>query len=210
MATARDTARPSVSAKNDFFCAAAASSACTKSLGVSGRLSLRSAIPAAMTLATGREMCGANRFRSGIAVKRCATVSIVVVPLNGGRPANISHTMHAKLYTSERWSRLGSPLACSGLTYAGVPAEESSSDRFPHSKNSACTAREIPKSATNACRSDSRTFSGFTSQWSTLCSFACWSAAAIPRASCMASSTDSCFLRLRYSRSDPDSMYGMT
>ena len=79
-----------------------------------------------------------TRFGTSV-VNRCVTVSIVLRPLNGTRPASISNTTHAKLYTSARASRSRSPLACSGLTYAGVPADESipTPTRCPHSKTSA-------------------------------------------------------------------------
>ncbi len=36
-------------------------------------------------------------------------------PVNGGRPASISYSTHARLYWSERPSISASPLACSGL-----------------------------------------------------------------------------------------------
>src|SRR6185437_141614 len=79
----------------------------------------RSAGERASAVATARETAGGTSGRlspngGASARKRWASADSVREPGNGGAPASISYSTHARLYSSLRAST-GSPDACSGL-----------------------------------------------------------------------------------------------
>ena len=75
---------------------------------------------------------------------------------------------------SARWSVAGSPAACSGAMYIGVPTAVPSwvsvAPAGPWA--AAAMALAMPKSVTTAVWPESRTLSGLMSRWTTPCSWA--------------------------------------
>ena len=96
---------------------------------------------------------------------------------NGAKPVHRLYSTLPRLNRSLRWST-GSPLACSGDMYAGVPAMRPDCVRLASS-----TVRARPKSVilTRSTPFSSRMLAGLTSRWTRPC--AC--AAARPAAICM-------------------------
>ena len=91
-----------------------------------------------------------------------ATIACAVGPVNGASPVSISYVTAPSEYTSLLASMSRSPVACSGLMYCGVPSDNPVCVRRP--PPAFVTARAIPKSATTACPSCKRMFSGFMSR----------------------------------------------
>ena len=114
-----------------------------------------------------RRKVGSRRRTGGTGSSACrAMISRGVRPPNGADPASISYTTQARLYTSLRPSRSAAPAACSGLMYEGVPMASPIAVAPPWGP-ARSTARATPKSAMNACPSESRMFSGLMSRCTT-------------------------------------------
>ena len=109
---------------------------------------------------------------------------------------------------SLRASTVASPVACSGLMYAGVPSATPVSVSV--SPPAALTARATPKSATRACPDSNRMFSGLMSRCTTPASCARPSAPPTSRTIRITSATGSFPSRFSRSRSVAPSTYGMT
>ena len=144
----------------------------------------------------------------GRSVIRRAITAATDGPVNGGCPTSISYSTAASAYWSLRPSSAFSAPACSGLMYAGVPSESPVCViRWPPA---CCTASAMPKSATSACPSCSRMFSGLMSRWTTPWRCAWSRASATSEARRSASGRGSWVSRSSRVRSVSPRTYGMT
>ena len=162
----------------------------------------------AMTAARRGGTVGRSTPTGGAAIAaRFATIASPDAPPKGGSPASISYSTVPSEYTSDRTSRRPLPVDCSGLMYCGVPRYEPGRVVRGAAESSASA---MPKSATSACPSCSRMFSGLMSRWITPARCAASSALATSSAMRTASSTDRCCSRAMRWRSEPPATYGMT
>ncbi len=140
------------------------SSASAKRSAVAQRFAGSFSSPRSSAASTSAETGTAGRSGRAGCMRRSMSVIWGVGPLNGGSPASISYSTHARPKMSLRPSRLSSPLACSGLMYVGVPTIMPVAVSLDATSLS---ARATPKSATSTSFPDSRMLSGLMSRWTT-------------------------------------------
>ena len=118
-----------------------------------------------------------SRIGRGVSSQTLRRTAIAVSARNGDRPVHMAYSTLPRLNRSARWS-IGSPRACSGAMYSGVPATTPLCVRLASS-----AARARPKSVilTRSTPFSSRMLAGLMSRW-----IRPWAwAAASPAAICM-------------------------